>query len=135
MTDAMPEGERLQRQLEINRDLVIELATIAVDDKRLLAAASVLSEDAPTVTKAKVLEALRRALKALFEIADIKACRKLARFFADAKKAEILEEQKLDEDLHKLWPERFPPVVERIAELALKRSRGRPPKAVTQNLP
>jgi hypothetical protein len=80
MTDAMPEGERLQRQLEINRDLVIELATIAVDDKRLLAAASVLSEDAPTVTKAKVLEALRRALKALFEIADIKACRKLARF-------------------------------------------------------
>jgi hypothetical protein len=136
MTDAMTESERLQRQLEINRDLVIELATIAVDDKRLLAAASVLGEDAPTVTKAKVLEALRRAVKALLEIADIKAVTRAARFFADAERAKRLEAQKLDEDLHKLWPERYPPVVEKMTGPALeRRGPGRPPKVAMQNLP
>jgi hypothetical protein len=136
MTDAMTESERLQRQLEIARDLVIELATITDDAKSLAAAATALGSDAPLSTKARALEALRRAAKAGLEIADAKATKRVARFFADAEGAERLEDQRLYEDLHKLWPERHPPVVEKIAEHALeKRARGRPPKTVTQNLP
>jgi hypothetical protein len=135
MTDAMTEDERLQRALEIQRGLVIELATITADDRRLSAAPNVLCENVPLLEQAKVKEALRKAAKAGIEVADEAAVRRMARFFADAKKAKRREEQKLDKDLHKLWPERFPPVVGEIAEPALKRPRGRPPKALTQSLP
>ena len=64
MTDAMTEDERLQRALEIQRGLVIELATITADARRLSAAASVLYENVPLLEQAKVKEALRKATKA-----------------------------------------------------------------------